>query len=129
MDAPIVFIFSATIQEGKLDAYRAYTQEHVEFARTTHPDVLAFHLYVDEDGSEVAAVQVHPDAASVQRWMTEVVAEHGVKAYEFLERGSERAEVYGTLSEDVLEQLRQFGVPLTARPSHIGGFTRLAAHA
>lgn len=127
MSTPLVHVFIARVQEGKLDEYRRYAREHAAFAERVHPDILAFHLYLSEDEREVAAVQVHPDADSMDLWMKAVVAEHGVTAYEFLERGSERSLVYGTINEPTLEAIRSFGVDLELNPGHLAGFTRLAA--
>lgn len=127
MSTPLVHIFTARIQEGKLDGYRHYAREHAAFAEQVHPGVLAFHLYLSEDQRTVAAVQVHPDADSMDIWMKDVVSEHGVTAYEFLEPGSERSLVYGTLNEATLEGMRQYGVELDLNPEHLAGFTRLAA--
>lgn len=127
MTTPLLHIFTARIQDGKLAGYRQYAREHAAFAERAHPDVLAFHLYLSEDQHEVAAVQLHPDAGSMDLWMKEVVAEHGVTAYEYLERGSERSVAYGPLNAPTVEEIRQFGVALTHSPEHLAGFTRLAA--
>jgi hypothetical protein len=126
MTTPLIHIFTARIQDGKLDGYRQYAREHAAFAERVHPDVLAFHLYLSADQTEVAAVQVHPNADSMDLWMKAVVAEHGVTAYEYLERGFERSHAYGPLNAPTLEGLRQFGVDLTHNPEHLAGFTRLA---
>lgn len=125
MSTPLVFVFTARIQEGKLAGYRQYAREHAAFAERVHPDVLAFHLCLSEDQREVSAVQVHPDADSMDLWMKEVVAEHGVTAYEYLEQGSERSLAYGPLNAPTLEAMHGFGVELTHSPEHLAGFTRL----
>jgi len=127
MSTPLVFIFTARIQEGKLDGYREYAREHAAFAERAHPAVLAFHLFLSEDQREVAAVQVHPDADSMDIWMKDVVSTHGETAYEFLEPGSERALVFGTLNDHTLKGMRQYGIELALNPEHVAGFTRLAA--
>lgn len=126
MSTPLLHIFTASIQDGKLAAYRQYAREHAAFAERVHPDILAFHLYLSADQHEVAAVQFHPDADSMDRWMKDVVAEHGVTAFEYLEQGSERSLAYGPLNAPTLEGMRQFGVELTHNPAHLAGFTRLA---
>lgn len=127
MSTPLVHIFTARIQEGKLADYRQYAREHAAFAEQAHPTILAFHLYLSEDRREVAAVQVHPDADSMDVWMKDVVSAHGATAYEFLERGSERSLVYGTLNDHTLAGIREFGVEMDLNPEHLAGFTRLGA--
>lgn len=127
MTAPLVHIFSATVQDGKLEGYKRYAKEHAEFVEGKAPGLLAFHLYLSEDGRRVSAVQVHPDADSMDFFMKEVVAEHGVQAYEFLEQGSERSDAFGPLNDATAQGVRQYGVELWHSPYHLGGFTRLAA--
>lgn len=125
MAAPLVHIFSAAVQDGRLDGYRAFAREHAEFVEAAHPRLLAFHQYLSEDGRRAFAVQVHPDPDSMEYFMAKVVAEHGVQAYEYLDQGSERSEIYGTLSETIQNGIRGYGVELALRPQHLGGFTRL----
>lgn len=127
MATPLLHIFSARIQDGKLPGYRQYAREHAAFAERVHPDVLAFHLYLSEDQGTVHAVQLHPDADSMDLWMKAVVSEHGVTAYEYLEQGSERSLAYGPLNGPTVDGMRQFGVDLTHSPEHLAGFTRLTA--
>ncbi len=57
-------------------------------------------------------------------FMKEVVAEHGVRAYEFLEQDSERSDAFGPLNDATAQSIRQYGVELTLHPYHLGGFTR-----
>ncbi|HEX2028924.1 MAG TPA: hypothetical protein VHF25_13090 [Nitriliruptorales bacterium] len=127
MSTPLVYIFSVRLQDGKLADYRQYAREHAAFAERVHPDILAFHLYLSEDQTRVSAVQVHPDPDSMDLWMKAVVAEHGLKAYDYLERGTERSLGFGTLDQATLKGIREFGVPLDLNPEHLAGFTRLRA--
>ncbi len=125
MSAPLVHIFSARLQDGKLPGFRQYAREHAAFAERVHPDVLAAHFYVSQDHREVHAVQLHPDADSMDLWTKVVVMEHGVAAYEYLEAGSERSVAYGPLTAEALAGMHQFGVDLVHSPEHLVGFTRL----
>lgn len=127
MSTPLVHIFTAQIQDGKVSAYRQYAREHAAFAEQAHPTILAFHLYLSQEHRRVAAVQVHPNPDSMDIWMKDVVSEHGQTAYEFLEQGTERSLVYGTLNDHTLAGIRQYGVKLDLNPEHLAGFTRLAA--
>jgi hypothetical protein len=124
MTAPLVHIFSAGVQEGKLEGYKAYCKEHAVFVEAKAPDMLAFHLYLSEDGRRVFAIQLHPDADHMDYFMKEVVAAHGALAYEFLEPGSERSDAFGPLNDATAEAIRQYGVELQHHPYHLGGFTR-----
>ncbi len=127
MTAPLVHIFCAGVQDGKLESYKEYAKEHVAFTEAKAPDLLAFHLYLSEDGRRVYSVQLHPDADHMDFFIKEVVAEHGVRAYEHLEHGSERSAAFGLLNVATTQAIRQYGVELTHHPYHLGGFTRLQA--
>lgn len=125
MTTPLIHIFTADLQDGKLAGYERYAKEHVEFVAANHSELLSFNLYLSEDGKRVSAVQVHPDANSMDVFMKEIVPVHGVQAYQFLVRGSERSDAYGSPSEAAIAQVREFGVDLHLSPRHLGGFTRL----
>lgn len=127
MGTPLIHIFSATVQDGKLEGYKEYCGEHVAAAEAKAPGLLAFHLYLSGDGRRAFAVQVHPDADHMDFFMKEVVADHGAKAYEYLEHGSERSEAFGPLNAATAAGIRQYGVELEHHPYHLGGFTRLHA--
>lgn len=68
-----------------------------------------------------------PTLDSMDLFMKEFVAERGVKAYEYLEQGSERSDAFGTLNEATAQQIRQHGIELHPSPHHLAGFTRLRA--
>lgn len=127
MSAPLVHIFSAAIQDGKLEGFRDYAREDAEFTAARTPDLLAFHLYLGDDGRRVHVVQLHPDADHLDVFMKEVVAEHSVRAYDFLEPGSERSQAFGPLNAATADAIRGRGVELTHHPFHLAGFTRLQA--
>lgn len=127
MTAPLIHIFSADLQEGQLAGYEEYAKEHVEFVEANHSGLLSFNLYLSEDGKRVSVVQVHPDANSLDIFMKEIIPTHGVEAYQYLERGSERSDAYGSPSDTATAQIREFGVDLRLSPRHLGGFTRLSS--
>ena len=126
MTAPLIHVFSASVKEGRLEGFKEYAEEHVEFVEAKAPRLLAFHEFLSEDGRRVSVVQVHPDPDHMDFFMKEIVAEHGMKAYEFLEH-DERSDAFGALNEGTQAALRQYGVDLHLSPYHLGGFTRLGA--
>ena len=85
------------------------------------------YIYLRADGRRAASVQVHPDPDSMDFFLKEVIPEHGVRAHEFLEQGSETSDAFGILNDAIQEQIRQYGVTLNVSPHHLGGFTRLQA--
>jgi hypothetical protein len=125
MTAPLVHIFTAGIRDGQLEGFKEYAREHASFTEAKAPDLLAFHQYLSGDGRRAFVVQIHPDADHMDYFMKEVVAEHGIRAYEYLEHGSERSDAFGPLHDATAERIRQHGVELQHHPYHLGGFTRL----
>ena len=131
MAAPFIVIRTFTIKEGKLEAFKQFLRELFKFIETNEPRLLASNAYVNEDGTEVTFVQIHPDAASMEH--------HEKVAHEHTERGRREfldattsLQVYGKPSNVLLERARQLagtGIPLSVKPEHLGGFTRLPAMA
>ena len=107
------------------------TNEHeslglVEFIEANELQLLAFNEYANERGTEVAVVEVHPDADSMAFHM-EVVAERAATAYAQTVDMTTNIQVFGTPSKAVLDPLgRQAGagVALDVKPVHLGGFVR-----
>jgi hypothetical protein len=122
MSEPFIFISRSRIKEGRLEDCRTYLQDLAAFVEANEPRIIAFAGYVNEDGTEVSGVQVHPDAASMELHM-QVAGEKIVKAFDFLE--TESVEIYGPPSDRVREMMSQIaGVPVTVRPDALGGFAR-----
>jgi hypothetical protein len=48
-----------------LDAERRRVPGLVQFVERNEPQLIAFNEYVNDDGTEVTVVQVHPDAISI----------------------------------------------------------------
>jgi hypothetical protein len=129
MSEPFIFIGTHTIREGKLQDFKQSCGELVEVVEAKEPRLIAFNLYVNEDGSEVSVVQVHPDADSMLFHM-QVARDHISEAYQSTLEKTERIDIYGEPSDAVLETIRQLagsGVPLSVKTHHLGGFTRTTA--
>ena len=126
MSEPFIFIATNRLKEGKLEAERARVPDLVEFIEANEPRLMAFNEYVDEDGREVAVVQVHPDAASMEFHMG-IVGDRAREAYAQTLEATTGIQVFGTPTGDVLRMLRQqagSGLPLSIYPHYLGGFTR-----
>jgi len=126
VSGPFIFIATNRVKPGKLGDERVRVPGLVEFVEANEPRLLAFNEYADEEGTEVAVVQVHPDADSMAFHM-EVVAERAAAAYAETVEATTGIEVFGAPSDAVLEMLRRqagAGVPLRVKPLHLGGFVR-----
>jgi hypothetical protein len=126
MSGPFIFIATNRLQSGMLEAEAARVPGLVDFVQTHEPRVIAFNEYVNEDGTEVAVVQVHPDSESMEFHMG-IIAERAASAYAETVESTTSIQVFGTPSKAVVELLRRqagAGVPLGVKPYHLGGFTR-----
>ena len=126
---PFIFIATNRLRPGRLEAERARVPGLVDFIAANEPRLIAFNEYVDETGTEVTVVQVHPDAASMEAHMR-IVAERARAAYGDTLDATVRVQVFGRPSAAILEALRQQagqGVEIDVNGEHLGGFTRSAA--
>ena len=128
MSGPFIFVSMYKVKEGQLEAYESWTQGLIDYVEANEPRVVAFNLYVNDEGTQVAGVQVHPDAASMQRHM-EVVREYIETAYgEFLEAPTMLLVCgEGDDARNMIQQLTPPGFSAVGMQQHIGGFTRSSA--
>jgi hypothetical protein len=127
MSGPFIFIATNRLKEGKLEEERKRVPALSDFIEANEPRLIAFNEYVNEEGTEVGVVQVHPDADSMEFHMN-VVREQAQRAYAETLDATTNIQVYGTLNDTVLKMLRQqagSGVSLSVRRYHLGGFTRV----
>jgi hypothetical protein len=125
MSQPFIFIGTYTIKNGRLEECKQRLGELVDLVETNEPRLIAFHIYLDERGSRISVVQVHPDSDSME-FHLKVVSEHLTGAFEYLET-TESEQLYGAPSATLAEMLRAYaepGVPVTFMPVHEVGFTR-----
>src|SRR6266446_2012779 len=129
MPGPFIFIATNRLKPGKLADERRRVPDLVDFVAANEPRLLAFNEYANEEGTEVAVVQIHPDADSMVFHM-ELIAERAASAYAETIESTTSIQVFGAPTDVVTEMLRQqagAGVPSRIKPNHLGGFTgRLA---
>jgi hypothetical protein len=129
MAGPFIFIATNRLKPGKADAERQRVPGLVDFIEANEPRLLAFNEYVNDEGTEVAVVQVHPDTDSFESHMG-VVRERAARAYEETLDATTGIQVFGSPTATILEMLRRAageGVHYTVKQHHIGGFTRSLA--
>jgi hypothetical protein len=126
LSGPFIFIATNRLKPGKLADERQRVPGLVDFVEENEPRIIAFNEYANDDGTEVAVVQFHPDADSMESHL-EVVAERAAAAYAETVAETTSIQVFGTPGDAVLDVLARqagAGVPLTVKPLHLGGFTR-----
>jgi hypothetical protein len=76
----------------------------VEFVETSEPHPIAYNVYLNEAGTRMTVVQIHPDSASME-FHTEMAGPPFTRFVELIELST--MDVYGKPSDAVLEQLRK----------------------
>jgi hypothetical protein len=126
MTGPFILIATNRLKQGKLDSEKKRLPDLVDFIQANEPRLIAFNEYANEEGTEVAVVQVHPDVDSMVFHM-KLIAERAAGAYADTIDATTNIRVFGTPSGTVTDMLRHqagAGVPLSIKPHHLGGFTR-----
>ena len=102
--APLVAIDSSEIREGKIDELKTGLTELVEFVEANEAEPIAYSIYIDEAGSRMTVMQIHPSSESMELHMSLA----GPIFQKFTELVVlSRIDFYGTPSDALLEQMRQ----------------------
>ena len=104
MSEPIVYIDTSEIREGALEELKRAMNELVIFVEANEPRLIAYNVYIKGDGTRMTVVHVHRDSASLEFHM-KVAGQAFPKFAQFIELLT--IDVYGKLSDDLLEQVRQ----------------------
>ena len=104
MSEPIVYIDTSEIREGALEKLKRAMNELVKFVEANEPRLIAYNVYIEEDGTRMTVVHVHRDSASLEFHM-KVAAPAFPKFAQFVELLT--IDIYGKLSDHLLEQVRQ----------------------
>jgi quinol monooxygenase YgiN len=104
MSEPLISLDASLIGDGRLDELKEAVAELVDFVRSNEPRPIVYEVYIDEAGSRMTVVQVHPDSASMEYHMT--IAGPAFAGFAELITLS-TLDVYGNPSEELLELLRR----------------------
>ena len=130
MSEPFIFIGTHRLKEGRLEAAREMNDWLSDLVESNEPRIIAFNAYANEEGSEAAIVQIHPDADSMLFHM-QLLSKHITGAYQDEGPLAETLSIqlYGDPGESALDMIQQFnpGIPVIVKPHGLGGFTRSAA--
>jgi hypothetical protein len=99
---PLVSIDVSDIREGQLGSLKQAMRELVDFVDANEPQPIAYHVYLNEEGTRLTVFQIHPDSASMEFHMK--VAGSAFPRFSELLTLS-RIDVYGTPSGKLLEEL------------------------
>jgi quinol monooxygenase YgiN len=125
-DDSIVYVDQSDVREGALEAVRAAIDELVDFIASKEPQLLAYNVYLNEDGTRMTVIHVNRDSASLEYHL-----QVGGPAFrKFADLIILRSiDVYGRPSEAALAQLkekaRMLGGGAVTVHQPRGGFVRL----
>ena len=126
MSQPLVYIDTSEVREGVLDELKGAIEELVAFIDANEPRILAYSVYLSEDGSRMTVVHLHADSASFDHHM-DVAGPAFRRFADLLTLSSIR--VYGEPSDKAVGQLhekaRLLGCEEVTVHSPHAGFTRL----
>jgi hypothetical protein len=122
MSGPLISVVTYTIKPGKQEGARKRIVELVDFVETNEPRLIAFHVYLDQDGNTLSIVQVHPDSASMEFHM-QVNAKHFATAYDWLDTSFSQ-QLFGAISDALAAELAKWDEGFTHLQVHEAGFTR-----
>lgn len=126
MAGPLVYVDTSEVRAGALEELRPAIDELAEFVEVNVPEVLAYDVYLSDDGSEMTVVHVHADSSSLEKHL-----EIGGPAFRRLADlvTLKSIHVYGEPSERAREQLhakaRALGSGQVVVHTPAAGFSRL----
>jgi len=125
MNSPFILVSQYRLKAGHLEDYRGWVKGLADFVKSREPRMIAFHVYANDEGTEVTGIQVHPDAESMESHM-QIVREYIQTAFgDFFESTNLLLACgEGEAARAMMKQITPPNTPLTAMPQHLGGFTR-----
>src|SRR4051794_12771784 len=102
MPGPFIFIATNRLKQGKLDSEKERLSDLIDFIQPKEPRLIAFNEYADDEGTEIAVVQVHPDADSMVFHMN-LSAERAAYAYAGTIEATTNMQIFRTPSDTVTD--------------------------
>jgi quinol monooxygenase YgiN len=102
MSGALIYVDTSEVREGAVEELREAIKELVEFIDANEPQIVAYSVYLSDDGRQMTVVHVHADAASLEYHM-DVAGPAFRKLADLITLSSIR--VYGEPSEKAIRQL------------------------
>jgi hypothetical protein len=104
MAQPIVYVDTSEVRPGRLAELKAAMDDLARFVQANEPQLLAYNVYFNDDGTRMTVLHINPDSASLERHM-QVAGPKFPPIGEFIKMLS--IDVYGRVDGELLERLRQ----------------------
>jgi len=69
MSQPLVYVDTSDVREGALEELKGAIQELAEFIEDNEPRLIAYNVYISDDGSRMSVMHVHADSESLDYHM------------------------------------------------------------
>ena len=125
MSKPLIVVSKFRVKEGMLEELKQYYKKLRELVEANKTQLIAFHGFLNEEGTEMTAIQVHPNSASMEYHMQvirENYEEHLSQFPQMLEGTT--IDYYGDPPESALEMNKINKQVLSISPVHVDGFTQ-----
>ena len=60
MGEPLIVVSTLRVKQGRLEDVTRYYKKILELIEANEAQLIAFHGFLSEDGTEISSVQVHP---------------------------------------------------------------------
>jgi hypothetical protein len=104
MSQPIVYVDTSEVRPGRLEELKAAMNDLARFVQANEPQLLAYHVYFNDDGARMTVLHINPDSASLERHM-KVAGPKFPPIGEFIRLLT--IDVYGRPDDRLIEELRQ----------------------
>jgi hypothetical protein len=103
MPGPLVYVDTSEVHERARDSIRSAIDDLASFIEAKEPELLAYGVYLSDDGARMTVVHVHRDSATLESHL-----EIGAPAFKpFADLLTLlRIDIYGEPSEKAVERLR-----------------------
>ena len=122
-----MYVDISEVREGALEELKPAMKELVDFVEANEPRIIAYNVYLSDDGTRMTVVHVHPDSESME-YHLEVAGPVFRRFVELVTLSS--IHIYGDPSDTALRQSREkarvLGRDAVVVDSLHAGFTRLA---
>jgi len=103
-DGPLLYVDTSEVREGALEEVKGAIKELAAFIEANEPRLIAYNVYLSEDGSQMTVVHLHRDTSSLE-YHLEVGGPAFRKLADLITLTS--IQIYGEPSERALTQLHE----------------------
>lgn len=127
MSKPLIVISKFRVKEGKLEELKHYYKKLRDLIESNNTQIIAFHGFLNEEGTEMTAIQIHPDNASMEYHMGVIRENYEEYLSEFphMLEGT-TIDYYGEPPESALAMNEINKQVISITPVHVAGFTHSA---